>query len=229
VVANPVVIALADGGFAAGWSTTEANGLAQHAQRFDASGRAMEAPIDFPAAGPDRHLSLRLVAATDGGYVAGTTHRFNGIGYWQFAIGTQTVGPLDDANTGLLELNTTLLALADGRYALWSTGEGGGYLQLLDAAGRVLGARSPVAVVPETAVILPDGGWATIMRQTPGLPFLAQRFDAAGRAVGERIELATGVARPLGVSSVGAGFAVAWSAASGQGDTDVKAQRVEAR
>lgn len=226
--ANPVVVALADGGFAAGWSASGADGLAQHARRFDASGRALGAPVDFAAAGPDRNLALRLAPAPNGDFVAGVTHRFNGIGYWQFRIGTATVGLLDDADAGLPELNTTLLPLADGRFALWSTGDGGGYMQVLDATGRVVGATAQVAVVPETAVTLSDGGWATVTRQMPGLPFLAQRFDAAGRAVGDRVELAAGIARPIGVSSVGAGFAIAWSAASGQGDTDVKAQRVAA-
>jgi hypothetical protein len=224
-----VLTALDDGGFAVGWASAEVNGLAQHAQRFDASMRAAGAPVDFAAAGADRNLSLRLVAAPGGNFVAGTTHRFNGIGYWQFRIGTATVGPLNDSDAGLAELNTTLLPLADGRFALWSTGTGGGYVQMLDAAGRAIGAATSVAIVPDTAVTLPDGGWATVMRQMPGQPFLAQRFDAAGRAMGDRVELALGIARPLAASSVGAGFALAWTSATSSGDTDVKVQRIAAQ
>lgn len=232
-LAQPVLAALDDGGFAAGWASVQDDGsgpvFAQHAQHFDPSVHAVGSPVDFAAAGPDRNLSLRLVAAPAGNFIAGTTHRFQGIGYVQFRIGTSTVGPLDDADAGLLELNTTLLPLADGRFALWSTGiSTGGYLQMFDAAGRALGAATSVAVLPETAVTLADGGWATITRQMPGLPFLAQRFDASGQPAGSRIELATGVARPLGASPVSGGFGLAWTAANAQGDTDVKTQAVAA-
>lgn len=232
-LAQPVLAALDDGGFAAGWASVQDDGsgpvFAQQAQRFDASAHAVGAPVDFAAAGPDRNLSLRLVAAPGGNFIAGTTHRFQGIGYVQFRIGASTVGPLDDADAGLLELNTTLLPLADGRFALWSTGiSTGGYRQMLDAAGRALGVATSVAVLPETATILADGGWATVTRQMPGQPFLAQRFDAAGQPVGSSLELATDVSRPLGASSVNGGFAFAWTAANAQGDTDVKTQAVAA-
>jgi hypothetical protein len=232
-LAQPVLTALDDGGFVVGWASIADDGrtqvFAQHAQRFDASRRPVGTPVDFAAAGADRNLSLRLVAAPGGNFIAGTTHRFNGIGYLQFRIGSTTVGPLDDANAGLAELNTTLLPLADGRYALWSTGSSGGYLQMLDGAGRPTAAAAGVNVVPDTAVNLPDGGWATILRQMPGLPFLAQRFDAAGRPLGDRLALTMGVARPLAASTVGAGFALAWTAATPQGDTNVRTQRVDAR
>lgn len=232
-LAQPVLAALDDGGFAAGWASVQDDGsgavFAQHAQRFDASVHAVGSPVDFAAAGPDRNLSLRLVAAPGGNFIAGTTHRFQGIGYVQFRFGATVVGPLDDADAGLLELNTTLLPLADGRFALWSTGiSTGGYLRMLDAAGRALGAATSVAVLPETATTLPDGGWATITRQMPGQPFLAQRFDAAGQPGGAPVQLATGVSRPLGASVVSGGFAFAWTAPSAQGDTDVKTQAVAA-
>jgi hypothetical protein len=229
--AQPVAIALDDGGFAAGWASVEDSSgtvLAQHAQRFDAAMHAAGAPVDFAAAGVNRNVSLQLVAAPGGNFVAGVTHRFNGIGYMQYRIGSSTVGPQDDVNAGLPELNTTLLPLADGRFALWSTGSGGGYLQLLDAAGRAMGGATGVAVLPETAVRLADGGWATITRQMRGEPYVSQRFDAAGQPSGSSIELATGVSRPLGASTVSGGFALAWTAATPQGDTDVKTLRVAA-
>jgi hypothetical protein len=224
-----VAIALDDGGFVAGWASVEDSSgtvLAQHAQRFDASMHAAGTPVDFAAGGVDRNISMRLVAAPGGNFVAGVSHRFNGIGYVQYRIGSATVGPQDDANAGLPELNTTLLALSDGRFALWSTGTGGGYLQMLDAAGRAMGAASSVAVLPETAVNLADGGWATITRQMRDQPYLAQRFAASGQAAGSGIQLTTGVSRPLGASTVSGGFALAWTAATPQGDTDVKTLRV---
>jgi hypothetical protein len=229
--AQPVATALDDGGFVAGWASVEDSSgtvLAQHAQRFAASMQAAGTAVDFAAAGVDRNISMRLVAAPGGNFVAGVSHRFNGIGYVQYRIGSMTIGPLDDVNAGLPELNTTLLPLADGRFALWSTGTGGGYLQMLDAAGRAMGSANSVAVLPETAVNLADGGWATITRQMRGEPYLAQRFAASGQAVGSSIQLATGVSRPLGASTVSGGFALAWTAATPQGDTDVKTLRVAA-
>lgn len=229
--AQPVVTALDDGGFVAGWASVEdpsGTVLAQHAQRFDASMQAAGSPVDFAAVDANRNVSLRLVAAPGGNFVAGVTHRFNGIGYLQYRIGSTTVGALDDANAGMPELNTTLLALADGRFALWSTGSGGGYLQMLDASGRAMAPAGSVAVLPETAVDLADGGWATVTRQLRDQPYLAQRFNVSGQPMGASVVLTADVARPLGASTVSGGFAFAWTAATPQGDTDVKAVRVSA-
>jgi hypothetical protein len=232
-LAQPTLLALADGGVAVGWASVDEDDRGKmntlHAQRFDVGMNAVGAPTDFAADGIDSNIALKLVALPGGDFIAGTTHRFEGIPYVRFRIGMRDVGPLFDANAGLPELNTTLLPLADGRLVLWSTGSGGGYMQALDAAGRAMGAASAVAVVPETAMALPDGGWVTVTRQMPGLPSLAQRFDGNGATVGDKAELAPDMSRPLPTASMGNSFALAWTFTGALGDADIRTQRIEAK
>jgi hypothetical protein len=224
-----VLLALDDGGMAAGWAQVHEGGLgSQHVQRFDAQLRASGSPVDFAPSSADRNVSLTLVAAPDGAFVAGVTHRFQGMGYVQYRIGGRDVGALDDANAGLPEFNTTLAPLADGRFALWSIGSGGAYLQLLDANGSAMGAATALSAAPETGVALADGGWVTVTRQMFGQPTIAQRFDASGAAAGAPVEAAPGMSRPLVTARLASGFAMAWTFTGALGDSDVRTQRIGA-
>jgi hypothetical protein len=232
-LAQPVLQALADGGVAIGWAsvTQDAQGSvnALHAQRLDAQLDPAGSRVDFAANGVDANLALKFVPLPSGDFIAGTTHRFHGIPYVQFHVGTRDIGPLFDANAGLPELNTTLVPLADGRLALWSTGSAGGYMQMLDAAGRAMAPASAVTPVPESAAALPDGGWVAVTRQMPGLPNLAQRYDASGAPVGAAIEVAEGMSRPLPTTSMDNAFALAWTFTGAFGDADVRTQRIDAQ
>jgi hypothetical protein len=228
-LAQAVLRSLDDGGFALGWASVESGAFAQHVQRFDAQARPAGAQVDFAAAGADRNVALKLVAMPGGNFIAGTTHRFNGTPYVQYRIGANTIGALFDANAGLPELNTTLLPLADGRLALWSSASSGGYVQMFDATGAALAAPAKVDVVPDTAAAMPDGGWVTVTRQMRGLPSLAQRFDASGNANGDPVEIAGDLSRPLPVAAMGGAFALAWTFTGALGDADVKTQRIGAR
>jgi len=223
--AQPVLLALADGGVAAGWASAGA----LHARRFDSHLAPSGGAVDFAPDGPDRNIALKLVAMPDGGFIAGATHRFEGIPYVQYRIGNRDVGALFDSNNGMPEMNTTLLPLADGRFALWSTGSTGGYMQMLDSSGQPVAAATHVAVVPETAGALPDGGWFTVTRQMQGQPDVAQRFDANGIAVGDAIDIAEGMSRPLITASTGSGLAMAWTFTGTMGDADVRMQRIDAK
>lgn len=232
-LAQPVLQALADGGVAVGWASVTQDALgsvnALHAQRLDAQLDPVGSRMDFAANGVDANLALKFVPLPGGDFIAGTTHRFHGIPYVQFHVGTRAIGPLFDANAGLPELNTTLVPLADGRLALWSTGSAGGYLQMLDAAGRATAPAAAVTPVPESAAALPDGGWVAVTRQMPGLPNLAQRYNASGAPVGAAIEVAEGMSRPLPTTSMGNAFALAWTFTGTLGDADVRTQRIDAR
>jgi hypothetical protein len=230
-LAQPTLLALDDGNFVAGWASVEQDyrGKVQalHLQRYDGSGQAAGAPVDFAAMGIDRNLALKLAAAPGGNYVAGTTHRFMGQAWVVYRIGGHDVGPTFNADSGLPESGTTLVSMADGRYALWSTGGTGAYLQMLDAAGHVTAPAVMLARLPETAVGLADGGYATLVREALEGPVLAQRFDSAGASVGPAIALDTGYARSSAVmlTGGGAGFALAWTRAGTQ-DSDVMTQHV---
>jgi hypothetical protein len=83
--------------------------------------------------------------------------------------------------------------------------------------------------VPESAAALPDGGWVAVTRQMPGLPNLAQRYDASGAPVGAAIEVAEGMSRPLPTTSMGNAFALAWTFTGALGDADVRTQRIDAQ
>ena len=58
---------------------------------------------------------------------------------------------------------------------------------------------------------------------------LAAQDGAAGRALGSRAEVATGMSRPLPASAVGNGLVLAWSFTGVNNDSDVRTQRVDAR
>ena len=231
-LAQPVLQALADGGVAIGWAsvTQDAQGSvnALHALRLDAQLNAAGTPVDFAANGVDANLAIKFVPLPGGGFIAATTHRFQGVPYVQFHVAGSDIGALFNANSGLPELNTTLVPLADGRLALWSTGSAGGFMELLDAAGRMTAPASRVAIVPETAAALPDGGWVTVTRQMPGLPNLAQRYAASGAAIGTAVEVAEGMSRPLPTVSMGNALALGWTFTGALGDADVRTQRIDA-
>jgi hypothetical protein len=97
---------------------------------------------------------------------------------------------------------------------------------VLDATGQATAPAVVLARVPETAVGLGDGGYATLVREAPEGPVLAQRFDNAGASVGRALALDTGYAHVVPVTLPGAGFALAWTSAGSQGDSDVMTQRV---
>lgn len=231
-LAQPVLQALADGGVAIGWAsvTQDAQGSvnALHGLQLDAQLNAAGAPVDFAANGVDANVAIKFVPLPGSGFIPATTHRFQGISYVQFHVGARDIGALFDANRGLPELNTTLVPLADGRLALWSTGSAGGFMELLDANGQMLSPASGVAVVPETAAGLPDGGWVTVTRQMPGLPNLAQRYAASGAPVGNAVEVAEGMSRPLPTVAMGNALALGWTFTGALGDADVRTQRIDA-
>jgi hypothetical protein len=230
-LAQPVLLALGDGGVALGWASVQAgasgNIQSLHVQRFDAALNAAGAPVDFAAAGANENLSLKLVA-TPTGFVTGTTHRFQGISYVRYRIGGTDVGALFDANTAMPEFNTALAPLADGRFALYSIDSSGGYLQLLTPTGHAAGPATRLSVAPLAAVGLPDGGWVTVTNQLYGAPAVAQRFASDASPIGPTVELASAVSQPLASSPVGAGLALAWTSSGTQG-ADVRTQRLDAR
>ena len=231
-LAQPVLQALADGGVAIGWAsvTQDAQGSVNtlHALQLDAQLAAVAPQVDFAPNGVDANVAIKFVPLPRGGFIAATTHRFQGVPYVQFRVAGHDVGALFDANAGLPELNTTLVPLADGRLALWSSSSAGGFMELLDASGRMMGPASSVAVIPDTAAALPDGGWVTVTRQLPGLPNLAQRYASSGAPIGNAVEVAEGMSRPLPTVSLGNAIALGWTFTGTLGDADVRTQRIDA-
>jgi hypothetical protein len=231
-LAAPEVLAWKDGSYAVAWASAQEDyrGKVQafHLQRFDVQGRTSGATFDFGNGGIDQNLSLKLIATDAGKFIAGITHRFQGQLYAIFNVeGGAAIGPLYDAQLGLPAQESRLVPLADGRLALWSRNASGPYLRVHDAAGNMTGAATAIASLPESAVALNDGGYATFSRTAQSDPLVAQRFDSALAAVGDPIQIATGGAVPSMTRLFGAGVALAWTAPSAAGDTDVMAQKIE--
>jgi hypothetical protein len=228
----PAVLAWKDGSYAVAWASAQEDyrGKVQafHLQRFDAQGHASGSVADFANGGVDQNLSLKLIATDAGKFIAGITHRFQGQLYVTFAVeGGTTIGAMYDAQLGLPAQESLLVPLADGRLALWSRNSSGPYLRVHDAVGNPTGAAVALASLPESAAALSDGGYATFSRNAQSEPLVAQRFDSNLAAVGDPIPIATGGAVPSMTRLLGAGVALAWTASSAAGDTDVMAQRIE--
>lgn len=231
-LASPSVLALDDGSYVVGWASVVQSYVgkvqALHLQRYDATGARSGAQVDFPAAGSEANLSLKLIAVPGGKYIAATTHRWMGHIYIVYHVpGGADIGPVNDPNFGLEEFTTTLVPLTDGRFALWARNGGGPYIQTFDASGLPLQTPATVGALPEVAVAISNGGYVTLTRPSQVDPLVAQRFDAAGAPVGDPIQITTGGSRPIAVRMITEGFALAWTSPGAQSDTDVTTQRID--
>lgn len=139
---------------------------------------------------------------------------------------THTIATAADGSP--LAGDSILLALKEG-YVLWSTDEAQPYLQLLDGTGAPVAARTLAAHVPHEAQALADGGfvlfWPTPGQDASGADLVAQRFDAAGAAVGGEQRVETNGGEALVTALPGGGWALAWTAAGADGSLDVFTQR----
>lgn len=139
---------------------------------------------------------------------------------------TSTVATAADGSA--LPSDSILLALDEG-YVLWSTEAAAPYLQLLDASGAPVSGPTPVAHAPHQAQALAGGGfvlfWPTPGQDAGGADLVAQRFDAAGAAVGGEQRVETNGGEALVTALPGGGWALAWTATGADGSLDVFTQR----
>ncbi|HTU12232.1 MAG TPA: Ig-like domain-containing protein [Allosphingosinicella sp.] len=235
------VAALTGGGYVVTWTGDGEDDGNIYAQRFDAAGATLGPEVQVNG-DPNEKGDATVTALADGGYVVVwevsledvpsgfeaqiQARRYDAAGV---ALGTVTL-----VSTTVHELEAPrVAALPGGGYVLaWTyfgaDGDGAGiYAQRFDASGTALGGAALVNSVtasdqldPSIAV-LADGGyviaWASSNQDGGGYGIYAQRFDAAGGAVGAAFRVnvitANDQVSPEVAALANGGFVVTWESA----------------
>ena len=244
---TPSIAALVDGGFVVSWQSDgqDGSGLGIYAQRYDAAGVAVggEVQVNSHTAGTQGFPSI--TALVDGGFVV-SWEAFGQDGDWG-SVYLQRYDATGVAVGGEVQVNTytagsqlapSIAALVDGGFVVsWmSDGQDGSnygtYLQRYDAAGVAVGGE--VQVNSHTAsfqgypsvTALVDGGfvvsWQSNRQDGSSFGIYAQRYDAAGVAVGGEVQVNSHTAGSQGNPSITAlvdgGFVVSWESDGQDGD-----------
>ena len=226
---QPAVAALSNGGYIVTWISADGGGYYTgvglidrgiYAQRYDADGKAVgsQTRVNTTVAG-DQHQPA-VAALSNGSYVVtwlsnGTLNaqRYDATGN---AVGSETRVTNSIASAAVD-------ALADGGYVVtWIKQNGDGSAiaaQRYDAAGNAVGSvtyAKTTALGQQsdlTVAALSDGGyvvtWGSLGYNFSGSAIYAQRYDAAGKAVGGEASTAGGQYPAVAALSDG-GYVVTW-------------------
>lgn len=232
---EPGLLTWPDGSWAVTWDVVEVRGgqetsvtgaLASFDSRGEPVGRGARL---FGAGEPGAQASFATLP--DGGLLFVEQYVAGGESLVRFTPSdslerTATVATTPDGRP--LPAESILLALSDG-YVLWSADGTQPYLQLLDAGGAAVSGATAAAHRPHQAVALADGGfvllWPTPGQDASGADLVAQRFDAAGTAVGGERRVDTNGGESLVAALADGGWALAWTAVGADGSLDVFTQR----
>jgi len=234
---EPGFLTWPDGSWAVTWDVVEVLGgqeisvtgaLASFDSRGEPVGRGARL---FGAGEPGAQASFATLP--DGGLLFVEQYLAGGQSLVRFAPSdsierTTTIASTPDGRP--LAADSILLALNEG-YLLWSVEGAQPYLQLLDAGGAAVGAATPAAHAPHQAQAVADGGFVLtwpVPGQGGGADLVAQRFDAAGSAVGGEQRVETNGGEALLTALAGGGWALAWTATGADGSLDVFTQRFSA-
>ena len=222
---EPAITTLDDGGYVITWSSYSDGGSATDifAQRYDASGTAVDAEAVINTTTTGYQSSPSIAALIGGGYVI-TWSSSNVAGEQTdiFARPYDATGTAVNAETRINSSTTgyqyapSITALADGGYVVaWQSPDGSGdgiYAQRFDATGSAVGIEilvntTTVGVQSSPAIAaLDDGGFmVTWQSMSPDYSFniYTQRFDADGVALAVKIT-GDGADNALNWSGVGA-------------------------
>lgn len=234
VAREPGFLTWPDGSHAVTWDVVTVrgaygSGVSGAVASFDSSGEPVGPAAQLFGAGePGSRVSFATLP--DGGLLFAEQYVAGGQYLVRFTPSddperTTTIASTPDGSG--LPGHSMLLGLRDG-YALWSTAGEAPYLQLLDDTGAASGARVPLAHAPYQAQVLADGGfvlfWRVEGQDEAGADLVAQRFDAAGAAVGGEQRVETNGGEPLVTALAEGGWALAWTAAGADGSLDVFTQ-----
>lgn len=247
-VDNPRVIGWDDGSYLVSWSLTEHQGVygtwvQVGSQRYDSQNQPV-GPRSLRAPQPES-ADYEFIKIDQGGYIYTASFPYFGGAQRRYFFPGGTIPPIDGNEFGAV-WSSALVGLANGGYAMvyWSStgdyrlgsaGESGTpilYRQIFDSAGVPVGAPIAIAGPASTttrprAAALSDGGLVAFWTSSSTGELTAQRFNAAGAAVGDAFQLATGSTLPLAASLADGGLALAWTASGTAGDLDVVTQRLE--
>jgi hypothetical protein len=229
---SPITLRLDDGGFVVAWTLTTTNytGTVREfqLQRFDALGQPVGSILGIGRGAPDENASFTLMAVPGGSYVVALRKSLQGRPYVVYSISTGgQIGVFSEPEGGLPAADTQLLALSDGRFALWSRNSTGPYMQLFDSRGIALGSPMPVASMPHNTVALGDGGYVVFADPAGSVFLTGQRFDGAGHPVGATFQAEAGSAAAQYTLLADGALALAWTAPGPLGDDDVWTQLFE--
>ncbi|MBK0392385.1 hypothetical protein [Ramlibacter algicola] len=227
-VAQPQVVAWADGSFVVGWAvvTDDTTGKIPQfaAQRFDASGQPSGPARDLGTGASD--TTLKLATSPAGGWYAGTAGRTMGHTFLRYMGFDGAVAPqLPAGATGIAE-GSLLLPLADGGTALLSPTQVYGSMQVYDPAGQPRGTAGGLRTMPVAGVALREGGFVLLESIAAGTDPVGQRYDGTGAPVGATFTVATSGPAPQLVALSGGDLMAAWTREAG-GDQDVYLQLVQ--
>lgn len=223
VVQDLKTAALADGGFVVGW--TVASFSAQFGfisslslQRYDSQGQPVGAVVQV---GQLPGLAYSIYADAHGGFALK-------IGQLDISFNTRNSVIHYDADftSRLLvapRIGAALLLPLEEGYVRFESDETGSFRLRLDSDGNPVGVPTPIPSVPVAARELADGSYVVIWAAAGG--FTGQRFAADDTPMGNPLSIQTSGALPEMVALADVGFALAWTAAGGGGDTDVYTQR----
>jgi hypothetical protein len=226
-VADPAILSWEDGNFLVGWAYIREDYTGKvpefQTQRYDSQGQAVGSRASVGSG--DVNTSFELAAAPGGGYLVSTFRRVAGDLYMRFTqvdLGHAVAVPY--AQNGL-PAGSILLPLKLGGYVLLSGPAGSAQSQMFDSSGNAVGKPAGLSSVPSSASALGDGGYVVFWGGAGAERLVAQRYDAAGAAVGEPLDIDTDGAVPEFASLGDGGLALAWSAPGSAGDLDVMTQR----
>lgn len=236
---NSSVTALADGGYLVSWTSFAQDGLGNgiYAQRYDAAGVAVGSEFRVNTYTTDDQNFAQSAALADGGFlITWSSLGQDGNGYGVYAQRYDAAGAVVgdefrvNTYTASRQVYSTATSLGDGGFLVtWSSaGQDGSdfgiFAQRYDAAGLAAGGEFRVNTFTignqnnSTVTAFADGGflvsWQSLGQDGSGLGIYAQRYDAAGAAVGGEFRVNTTTAGDQNYASVaslsGGGFVVTW-------------------
>ncbi len=254
----PAITALADGGYVVTWQSENQDGSGSgiYAQRYDAAGAAVGAETRINTTTASEQVSPAITALADGGYVVTWQSVYQDGSGWgiyaqRYDSGGAAVGEETTINTTTIndQAVPAITVLADGGYVVvWTStnqdGDGSGiYMQRYDATGAATIDETQVNVMvtgdqgSPAITALADGGyvvtWQSANQDGSGGGIYAQRYDAAGAAVGDETRINTTTANeqvaPAITALADGGYVVTWQSYNQDGsDYGIYAQRYDA-
>ena len=250
---NPMIAALADGGYVVSWMSFDQDGSGGiYAQRYAVGGAVVGGEVRVSSAVASNQQSPTIAALADGGYVVSwMSHQQDGSGWGIYAQrydadGAPLGGEVEvNSTTASDQTNPTITALADGGYAVSWRSFVGIYAQRYDASGAAVGGEMLVNGAnghrqeQPTIGALADGGyvvsWQSSVRGTEGYDIYVQRCLADGTVQGGEVLvhsittfLVSGL-NPRVAGLVDGGYVVSWQSPTQDSISyDIYAQRYTA-
>jgi hypothetical protein len=236
---EPVVTALADGGYIVAWTSANQDGASNgvYAKTYEADGTVRTAEFQVNATTADSQSEPSVTALADGGYVVTwTSVNQDGVGNGVYAQTYEADGTvrtsefLVNATTADSQSEPSVTALADGGYVVtWTSanqdGDGNGvYAQTYEANGTVRTSEFLVNVTTANGqsspvvIALEDGGyvvtWTSAGQDGSGNGIYAQVYEADGTVRTAEFLVNTTTANDQMLASITAledgGYAICW-------------------